>query len=304
MKDRKISILGVPMDLGRGRRGVDMGPSAMRIAGLEARLAALGVECEDLGNVPVGEFEASEVEGGRARFLHAIASACAELRDRVREILEAERTPLVIGGDHSIACGTVAGVSDFHHARGERVGLLWFDAHGDMNTPETTPSGNVHGMPLAAILGHGAEPLTGLSQCRPAVDPDKTVLIGVRSLDPGERELIRESGVLVFTMREVDALGMRKVSERALDVVTRGTAGFHLSFDLDGLDPQVAPGVGTPVRGGIDYREAHLFLELVAESRKLISLEVTELDPILDERNRTAETAVDLVLSALGQSVL
>ncbi len=304
MKDRKISILGVPMDLGRGRRGVDMGPSAMRIAGLEARLRALGIECEDLGNVPVAEYEGGDVEGTRARFLHAIAAACAELRDRVRGVLEKGRSPLVLGGDHSIACGTVAGISDFYHERGERTGLIWFDAHGDMNTPETTPSGNVHGMPLAAILGYGPEELTGLSRCRPAVDPDKTVLIGVRSLDAGERELVRESGILVFTMREVDALGMRKVTERALDVVTRGTAGFHLSFDLDGLDPQIAPGVGTPVRGGIEYREAHLFLELVAESERLLSLEVTELDPILDVRNRTAETAVELVLSAVGQSVL
>lgn len=304
MMDRKVALLGVPMDLGGGRRGVDMGPSALRIAGLEARVQALGLACEDRGNVPVEEPESLDPRNPRARFLREIAAACVQVRLRVESILEDGAFPLVVGGDHSIAVGTVAGLSSFHHARGRRIGLVWFDAHGDMNTPETSPSGNIHGMPLAAVLGHGPDELTRLGTRFPMVDVEAAVLVGVRSLDRHERELVRESGIRTFTMRDIDVQGIHRVMQQAIAIATRDTAGFHLSFDLDGTDPGTAPGVGTPVRGGTTYRESHVVMEHAAESGRLLGLELTEINPILDTRNQTAEFAVELALSALGQSVL
>jgi arginase len=240
----------------------------------------------------------------RARFLEEIASSCGLLRDRVREVLDGGRFPLVVGGDHAIACGTVAGISSHHAARGERIGLLWYDAHGDMNTPESSPSGNIHGMPLAACIGRGLDELTRLGERFPMVDTRNTVAVGVRSLDERERAIVQETGLRVFTMREIDMRGMHDVMVEALEIVNDGTAGFHLSFDVDGADPSVAPGVGTPVPGGMDFRESHLFMEMVAETRRLVGLEITEINPILDERNRTAQVAVDLALSALGKLVL
>jgi len=301
---RTIAMLGVPMDLGGGRRGVDMGPSAIRIAGIDAEIGRLGLRFTDRGNVPVREPVSREPTTPRARFLAEIAECCRDLRVAVERSLEEGELPLVVGGDHSIAVGSVAATSSYHHRRGEALGLLWFDAHGDMNTPETSPSGNIHGMPLAVCLGRGPEELVGLGDRQPFVDAGNVCLVGIRDVDPHEREQIRASGVTAFTMRDVDELGMGEVMSRALEVVTKGTAGFHLSFDLDGTDPAVAPGVGTPVRGGTTYRESHLVMEMAAESGRLVALDMTELNPILDDRNRTAEAAVELVLSALGKRTL
>ncbi len=301
---RTVQILGVPMDLGGGLRGVDMGPSAIRIAGLRERVQALGLACEDLGNVPVSRPESRNPGQPEARFLAEIAHCCRRLRDRVQRVLDAEGLPLVVGGDHSIACGTVAGISSWYHERGEKIGLIWVDAHADMNTPETSPTGNVHGMPLAACMGYGPDELVGLGLRRPMVDPANAVLIGIRDLDEGERALVHRSGILAFSMRELDILGMDQVMERAIEAAGRGTAGFHLSFDLDGCDPREAPGVGTPVPGGITQREAHLLMEHAWESSRLLGLELTEINPILDSANRTARLAVDLALSALGKRIL
>ena len=297
-------MLGVPMDLGGGRRGVDMGPSGMRIANLEARVRALGLEFEDRGNVAVGQPESLDPADPKARFLSEIAASCEELRDRVGAALDEGRFPLVIGGDHSIACGTVAGMSQHYRARGEKIGLIWFDAHADMNTPETSPSGNIHGMPLAACLGMGPSALVELAGAAPMVAPSNAVLVGVRSVDEEERRLVKEVGLEVFTMRDVDMLGIHEVMKRAIAIASAGTAGFHLSFDLDGTDPSVAPGVGTPVPGGTTLRESHLVMEHAAESGKMLGLEMTEINPILDDGNQTAHAAVELVLSALGKSVL
>ena len=301
---RTVAMIGVPMDLGGGRRGVDMGPSAVRIAGIRDGLERLGLAFEDRGNVAVPQPESREARNPRARFLNEIARACQRLRRRVEDALAAGAFPLVVGGDHSIAIGTVAALSSFHHRRDERVGLLWFDAHGDMNTPESSPSGNIHGMPCATVLGRGAPELVGIGERVPMVDPERTAIVGVRDLDNREREEIRDSGVRVFTMRDVDQLGISRVMGEALEIVNDGTAGFHLSFDMDGTDPSLAPGVGTPVPGGTNFRESHLVMELAAESGRMLALEMTEINPILDERNRTARAAVELVLSAMGKRIL
>ncbi len=304
MKDQHIALLGVPMDLGGGRRGVDMGPSALRIADIGPALVRLGVAFSDWGNVEVRPPETIEPSDMCARFLPEISDCCDRLSAKVLEVLEAQRMPLVVGGDHSIACGTVAGLSTHYHQRGEKIGLIWFDAHGDMNTPDTTMSGNIHGMPLASSLGHGPDELTRLGERFPMVDVSNVALVGVRSLDRGERQLIKEVGLRCFTMSVIDSRGIHAVMEEALDIATDGTVGFHLSFDMDGIDPAVAPGVGTPVPGGTSFRETHTIMELVAASRKLLGVEVTEINPILDEANKTARAAVEFILSALGKNVL
>ena len=301
---KRVGFLGVPMDLGGGRRGVDMGPSAIRIAGLGKKIQELGHEFEDLGNVPVLRSDTKEPKDQSAKYLDSIANCCRRLKGRIERLIEEGGFPLVVGGDHSIACGTVAGISNVYARKKKKIGLIWFDAHADMNTPESSPSGNVHGMPLASILGYGPETLTKLGERFPMVEPEKAVLIGVRDVDPGERALAKECGITVFSMRELDILGMDRVMKESLQIVTHGTAGFHLSFDMDGLDPYEAPGVGTPVTGGVTQREGHLLLEHAAESGKLLGLEFTEINPILDERNRTAEMAVALVLSGLGKRIV
>lgn len=300
----KVCMHGVPMDLGRGHRGVDMGPSAMRIAGIGDGVGSLGIAFEDRGNIPVEIPERLDAESSKARFLHPIADACELLRDAVRGVMGEGAFPLVVGGDHAIAVGTIAGVSGHLLAQGEELGLIWFDAHGDFNTPDTSPTGNVHGMPLAACLGYGAPELTDMGARKPMVLPENTVLIGIRDLDQAERELLRESGVKVFTMHDIDRLGMGRVAMEAIEIASRGTAGIHVSFDLDGCDPAIAQGVGTPVPGGVGYRESHFLMESVAQSGRLLSLEMTEIDPILDVGNRTAELAKELVLSALGKRIL
>ncbi len=297
-------MVGVPMDLGGGRRGVDMGPSAMRIAGIEDGVRRLGLEFEDRGNIVVREPESMVPENPRARFLEEIVDCCRRLRTVVERALDDGCLPLVIGGDHSVAIGSVAAVSAHYRRRAGAIGLLWFDAHGDMNTPETSPSGNIHGMPLSVCLGHGAEELLAIGETTPMVAPDKCCLVGIRDVDARERDVINASGVTAFTMRDVDELGMGEVMRRALAIVTEGTVGFHLSFDLDGTDPSVAPGVGTPVRGGTTWRESHLLMELAAETGKVLAIDMTEINPILDVGNRTAEAARELVLSALGKRTL
>ncbi len=302
--DRLVSLLGVPMDLGGGLRGVDMGPSAIRLAGLRRAVERLGVPFEDLGNVPVQRPETRDPGDPKARFLREITHCCKRLRDRVKLMLEQERFPLVVGGDHSIAVGTVAGVSSHYGAQSKKIGLIWFDAHADMNTPDSSPSGNVHGMPLASVLGHGTPALTELGAGEPMVAVENAVLIGIRDVDVKERELVLQTGVRAYSMREIDILGMDRVMREAIEIATKGTAGFHLSFDMDGCDPSDAPGVGTPVDAGVTQREAHLLMEHAAESAKMLSLEMTEINPIVDDRNQTAAYAVQLVLSALGQRII
>lgn len=304
MRQSHISIIGAPLDLGQDRRGVDMGPSAMRVANLKKRLTALGYEVEDLGNVPVEQPESLPEGPKQAKYLPQIAGTCKRLATMVEGCLGQSKAPLVLGGDHSVAIGTVAGVSDFFRARDQKIGLIWIDAHADMNTPETSPSGNVHGMPLACCIGLGPAELTQLFGYAPKVDPANVALVGLRNVDQSEGGQVRGSGIQVFTMREIDESGMRSVIEKALEVATRGTAGFHLSLDMDWVDPRDAPGVGTPVRGGATYREAHLAMEMICDCSRMISMEVVEVNPVIDEVNRTADLAVELVMSAMGKKIL
>jgi arginase len=300
----KIRILGVPLDLGQQRRGVDMGPSAIRAAGLNAALKAIGHQVDDDGNLPVKIAEEQHFGDRRAKYLKEIAETCHEVAQRVSRTLAEGIFPLSLGGDHSVAIGTLGGVSRFQRKRGQSIGCLWIDAHGDMNTPESSPSGNVHGMPFAALLGVGPDALTAIDGFKPKLLAKNCVLVGVRDLDARERRQIHTSGVNVFTMRDVDELGMRTVMQRSLDLATRDTAGFAVSFDMDVVDPREAPGVGTPIPGGITFREAHLAMEMIADSKKMVSLEIVEVNPILDTLNRTARLAVGLASSALGKKIL
>jgi arginase len=295
-----VSIIGAPLDLGQSRRGVDMGPSAIRYAGLEERLTAIGLSVSDRGNVVAPEPEALAVHDSRARYLPEILEACAELAALVEEAVRAASRPLVLGGDHSIALGTLAGLAA---AGGQPGGVIWIDAHGDLNTPESSPSGNVHGMSLAAALGRSADWFAHERLTLPALDPSRVALVGIRSLDPAERAFLHEADIRVFTMSDIDRIGIEHAMREALDRVA-GPGFVHVSLDLDSLDPEVAPGVGTPVPGGLTYREAHLACELIAESGIVGSFEVVESNPILDRENTTARTAVELVASALGQTIL
>jgi arginase len=297
---RPVSIIGAPLDLGQTRRGVDMGPSAIRYAGLDERLTSIGLAVSDRGNVTAAVPEALPLVDERARFLPEILEACAELSALVEETVREGTRPLVLGGDHSIAVGTLSGLAA---AAGQPGGVIWIDAHGDLNTPESSPSGNVHGMPLAAALGQAAAWFTHERLTLPALDPSRVALVGIRSLDSAERAFLREADVRVFTMSDIDRIGIERAMREALDRVA-GPGFVHVSLDLDSLDPEVAPGVGTPVRGGLTYREAHLACELVAESGIAGSFEVVESNPILDRENTTALTAVELIASALGQTIL
>ena len=302
---RSIRILGVPLDLGASRRGVDMGPSAMRVAGLEARLEALGHQVSDGGNILVEIAETQTLGNKSARYLSEITETCTRTAEAVVKALEEGMTPLLLGGDHSLAAGSVSGVAEFYRRKGEKIGVLWIDAHSDINTPKTSPSGNVHGMPLAALLGLGPEPLSTIFGYAPKIAAENTVLIGVRDIDAAERENIRRAGVAqVYTMRDIDERGMRAVMEEALRVAGDGAAGYHVSLDMDWIDPEDAPGVGTPVRGGATYREAHLAMEILADDGRLLSFEIVEVNPVIDEHNRTADLAVDLACSAFGKKIL
>jgi arginase len=301
---KKIRIMGVPLDLGQSRRGVDMGPSAVRVAGLEARLEELGHVVEDGGNVAVAIPEQKTVGDPNAKYLKEITATCTKLADLVLKTLDAGVVPLVLGGDHSVAAGTVAGVSEFYRRQNQRIGLIWIDAHTDINTPESSPSGNVHGMPLAAITGLGPPELSHIYNFSPKVNPDNCVLVGVRDIDAVEKENVRRAGIEVFTMRDIDERGMRTVMEEALRAAGRGTVGYHVSLDMDWIDPEDAPGVGTPVRGGATYREAHLAMEIMADHGRMLSFEIVEVNPVIDEHNRTADLAVELALSAFGKKIL
>ena len=302
---RRIRVLGVPLDMGASRRGVDMGPSAMRVAGLEARLESLGHQVVDAGNILVDIAETQASGSHNARYLKQIAEICTRTAEAVVETLNEGLTPLVLGGDHSLAVGSISGVSEYYRRQGQKIGVLWIDAHSDINTPETSPSGNVHGMPLAALLGLGPEPLTHIFGFAPKVAPENTVLIGVRDIDTAERANIRRAGVTeVYTMRDIDERGMRAVMEDALRAAGRGTAGYHVSLDMDWIDPEDAPGVGTPVRGGATYREAHLAMEIIADHGRMVSFEMVEVNPVIDEHNRTADLAVQLACSAFGKKIL
>lgn len=304
MPRSRIAIIGAPLDLGQDRRGVDMGPSALRVANLYRRIAALGYEVQDYGNVPVVEAESQQAGRPSARFVPQITATCLRLGEMVEHALEHGQSPLVLGGDHSVAIGTIAGVSRFHRMRGERIGLIWIDAHADMNTPETSPSGNVHGMPLACVVGMGPQELMDLFGYAPKVEPRNVALVGLRDVDQLEKPHVRSSGVRAFTMRDIDERGMRAVMLEAINIASEGTAGFHLSLDMDFIDPQYAPGVGTPVRGGGTYRETHLAMELMCDSGRMLSMEAVEVNPVIDEVNRTADLAVELILSALGKRIL
>lgn len=303
-RDQPIQIISVPLDLGASRRGTDGGPSALRVAGLGEGLRRLGYEVLTDVDIDVPAMETRETASKDARFKTEILEVCRQLAARTRETMAAGRTPLVIGGDHSIAMGTVAGVAAHFHERGQDLGLIWFDAHGDMNLPATSPSGNIHGMPLAHLLGRGDPDLAGIAGFTPTVKPEHVVLIGIRDIDQGEREIINESGITTFTMRDIDELGMREVCHRAIEVVTSGTAGFHVSFDVDGCDPSVIPGSGTLVPGGVNFREAHQLLENCADTELMTSMEVVELNPFLDQANVSAERTVMLIQSAFGRSIL
>jgi arginase len=300
----KIKIIGVPMDLGAGRRGVDMGPSAIRIAGINQAIARLGFEVVDAGNVQISPAEAIQRTNKRAHYLPEIAAASEELAVMVEASLDEGALPVILGGDHSIAVGSVAGLASFYRKRKQRVGLIWLDAHTDANTPETSPSGNIHGMPLAALLGQGARELTQIAGFAPKVLPEHTAVIGARSVDPGERELLKTLGVRVFTMSELDERGIGEVVSEAVEIASRNTVGFHVTLDMDFLDPFYAPGVGTPERGGATYRESHLAMEKFADSGRVLSVELTEVNPVFDVSNQTALLAVELILSALGKKIL
>jgi len=300
MKQSHIAVIGAPLDLGQDRRGVDMGPSALRVANLNQKLKSLGYDVEDLGNVFV-----DQQEGPRhAKYLPQIAAACERLGTMVSNAMDDDKAPLVLGGDHSVAIGTVAGVAKHFKKKRQKIGLIWVDAHADMNTPQTSPSGNIHGMPLACCIGLGPPELTKIFGFSPKVDPANVSIIGLRDVDIMERAHVRESGVHAFTMRDIDERGLRAVMAQAMEFAMRGTAGFHLSLDLDYIDPSHAPGVGTPVRGGATYREAHLAMEMICDSNGMVSMEAVEVNPVFDEVNRTAELGVELIMSALGKKIL
>jgi arginase len=301
---QKVRIIGVPMDLGQSRRGVDMGPSALRGAGLQASIKKLGLQVEDIGNLSVKQPEEMPVGEKRAKYMQEIAETCGDVAAAAEKALSEGFLPLVLGGDHSIAAGVAAGVANYFRKDKKQIGYLWLDAHGDMNTPESSPSGNVHGMPLAAIMGYGAPELVDLLGFKPKAEPGNIVIVGARDLDAQERKIVKKSGIHVFTMRDIDERGMREVMADALKYAMDDTAGVAVSLDMDFVDPSDAPGVGTPVRGGVTYREAHLAMEMIADTESMISLEVVEINPILDEHNRTALLGVELVLSGLGQKIL
>jgi arginase len=302
---RKIRILGVPLDLGQSRRGVDMGPSAVRVAGLQARLEALGHCVVDGGNISVEIAETQSMGEQDAKYLHAITETCTREAEQVIGTLTAGETPLVLGGDHSIAVGTVSGVAEFYRRKRQKIGLIWMDAHADINTPQTSPSGNVHGMPVAAIAGLGPDELKDIFGWSPKVAPENVVLIGLRDIDATEKDNIRRAGITeVYTMRDIDERGLRTVMEEAVRAAARDTAGYHISLDMDWIDPEDAPGVGTPVRGGATYREAHLAMEIIADDGRMLSFELVEVNPVIDEHNRTADLAVELTCSAFGKKIL
>ena len=304
MPAQAIHLIGVSLDLGGNRRGVDMGPSAFRIAGLSERLTTLGVTVVDEGDLVAPIPEVKSLGDPTKKYIREIAKVCEKLYRTSLTALERGGLPLVLGGDHSLASGSVAATADFVRREKKPLGLIWVDAHGDINTPASSTSGNVHGMPLASLLGPEPAELSRIGGFSPKVRPEHTVLIGIRNLDQREKEILRDSGAHVFTMKDIDRAGIASIVEQALALAGAGTAGIHVSFDLDVCDPTIAPGVGTPVKGGLDYREAHMMMEMVADSGLLRALDLVEVNPILDDRNATAILGVELALSALGQKII
>jgi len=302
--NKAVSILGVPLGYGASMAGVDMGPAALRVARLNQRIARLGYTVHDLGDMRLERPQTFPEVDDKLKYVREISNTCEQLAKEVEAILEAKQLPLVLGGDHSIAIGSFAGVASHYKKQDQTVGLLWFDAHADINTPETTPSGNIHGMPLAALLGYGAPELTNIAGFAPKLDPQLCVHVGARDIDAGEREMIRKLGIRFFTMREIDERGMSACMDEAIAIASRGTGGYAVTFDVDVLDPGDAPGSGTLVRGGLTYREAHLGMEKVAEAGGMRSLEIVEINTALDVNNKTAELGVELILSALGKTIL
>ena len=303
-ENKTVAILGVPLGYGASMAGVDIGPAALRVARLQQRIERLGYSVRDLGDMRLERPQTIPLAGEKLKYLREISGACEQLADEVEAILQADQLPLVIGGDHSIAIGSFAGAASYFKQREETLGLIWFDAHADINTPETTPSGNIHGMPLACLLGYGAPELTNVAGFAPKLDPSLCVHVGARDIDPGERELINKIGLRFFTMRDIDERGMSACMDDAIKIASRGSAGYAVTFDVDALDPGDAPGSGTLVRGGLTYREAHLGMEKIAEAGGMRYLEVVEINTALDVNNKTAELGVELILSALGKTIL
>ena len=301
---KSVGILGVPLGYGASMAGVDMGPAALRVARLKQRIASLGYAVRDLGDLRIEQPESVPDEHDKLKYLAEISSACEQLAVQVESILTAGHLPIVLGGDHSIAIGSFAGVASHFRKKNQTPGLIWFDAHADMNVPETTPSGNIHGMPLSALFGYGAQQLTNIAGFSPKLDPKLCAHVGARDVDAGERELIRKLGVRFFTMREIDERGMSTCVDEAIAIASKSDAGYAVTFDVDVLDPGDAPGSGTLVRGGLTYREAHLGMEKIAEAGGMCSLEVVEINTALDVNNKTAELGVELILSALGKTIL
>jgi arginase len=301
---RRVSIVGMPLSFGSSLAGVDLGPAALRVARLNQRIAQLGYEVRDLGDMRIVRPQTPAAQNENPKHLEEISAACEELADEVQKILHGNELPIILGGDHSIAVGSISGVASFMRERQETLGLIWFDAHADMNTPETSPSGNIHGMPLSALLGYGAQKLTHVAGFAPKLDPRFCAHIGARDIDVGERELIRRLGFRFFTMREIDERGMNVCMKEAIAIAAKASGGYSVTLDVDALDPGDAPGSGTIVRGGLSYRESHLAMEMIAEAGGMRSLEVVEINTALDSNNRTAELGVELILSALGKTIL
>lgn len=301
---KTVNLLGVPLSFGQSMAGVDMGPSAMRVAGLVERIAKLGYEVNDLGDIRIERPRSYPREGEKLKYLTEVHATCAALATQVEQIVDAGELPITIGGDHSIAIGSLSGLAKAYRKRDETLGLVYFDAHADMNTPESSPSGNIHGMPLAVLLGYGAPELVNIGGFDPKFDPALCAHVGARDIDPGERDLIQKTGIRFFTMREIDERGLSACMDEAIAIASRASGGFAVTFDVDALDPGDAPGSGTLVRGGLSYREAHLAMEKIADSGKMRSLEVVEINTALDVNNRTAQLGVELILSALGKTIL
>jgi arginase len=301
---RSVTIIGVPLDLGAGRRGVDMGPSAFRVADIHQRIRELGYDVLDAGDIDVHVAETRNPGNPKLKYLAEIRGTCEKVRDRVKDVAAKGSIPVTLGGDHSLAMGSIAGMSAFHRERGQPIGLIWFDAHADSNSAETSPSGNIHGMPLAVALGIGDPSLTGLSGRTPMVDGKHAALVGIRDVDPAEKGNVKASGVGAFTMRDIDERGMRSVMEEAIRRASSGTAGIHVSCDMDAMDPEHAPGVGTPSPGGLSYREAHLAMEMLADTGKVLAADLVEANPVLDQMNVTARLGVELLASLLGKKIL
>ena len=301
---KRVSILGVPLHFGQSMAGVDLGPGAIRVAKLTSRLGSLGYEVTDLGDLPIARPHSLPPAGEKLKYLTEVHDACERLSAQVEQIVDAGDFPITIGGDHSIAIGSLSGVVKAFRKRDQRLGLIYFDAHADMNTPDTSPSGNIHGMPLSALLGYGAPELVRIGGFTPKFDPRSCAHVGARDIDPGEREMVRRVGMRFFTMREIDERGLSACMDEAIAIAGQGTAGYAVTFDVDALDPGDAPGSGTLVRGGLSYREAHLAMEKIAEDGGMRLLEVVEINTALDVNNRTAELGVELILSALGKTIL